>query len=316
MHLAIGERIEFHNKGVLAMLGRRIEGGKQVAHRGEPAAAPHGGNVPAIGNQRVGFDFLLLRHRYHKHLGGGLVVAEQHFLTFERPHLYGAALVGVRKPKVGAALRIGANGGAELKRAVVGRVAVKPSHPRRFLLVASRHTLNQFRHAQIVNLPHDFAVAAQRVDGVVDEEMRQVHIAHHRFLLPQVFRFLHTLNAAARNQKFLQCAAVEFVEGIALGNVFHRRRLASAAQVLGTKSAHYGFHHLAEHIVGDGRSAIFLVNDGFLGGGGAVGINGRVRPLVAVGESLVAQPAFAERGSGTPGSECRFQNSSVVGHIV
>lgn len=114
VHFSIGEGIKFHHKGVRAVAIGRIESGEHIAHRGEPAASPHGGNIPFIADVRVGFDFLFHADRHHRHLSGGFVVAKQHFLALQRPHLNHAAFVGAGKPKRATALRVGADSGAEL----------------------------------------------------------------------------------------------------------------------------------------------------------------------------------------------------------
>ena len=108
MHLAVGERVELDDEGVAAVGPRRVILGEQVAHRTEPAAVPHGGDVPARGDVGAGLEAMQGADGLDGQGALVAVVAHDDLATLERPHLDGAALAVAGVPEVRPQLRVGA----------------------------------------------------------------------------------------------------------------------------------------------------------------------------------------------------------------
>ena len=251
---------------------------------------PHGGDVPAGGHVGAVLHAVPQGGKHYRECALTAVVAHDHLAALEGPHLDGSAFAVGRVPEVCPMLRVGTEAGGEIGLSLLCAIGVKPPDPCCLTGIVGRHASQQLRDVQVMQLPDEFTVPAAGVIHCVQEHARHVHVLHlHLVALPGLCACFHTLETASRNQEFLEGAAVEFVQF-----VVHRRLgphsvvALTVADVFRAESPHDGFHHFADQVVGDACTA--LVGEVLaLGHHSTLVVAHEVAPLVAVGESLVAQ---------------------------
>ena len=294
MYLAVGERVELDDKRVVAMGPRRVILGQQVAHGAEPAAMPHGGDVPA--GTHLGVALVALCHAGGNDAERALlaVVAHDDLAALEGPHLDGAALAVAGVPEVASLLRVGSQMGGEVGQPRVHAVAVEPPHPCRLALIAAGDAAQQLGDVQVMQLPDEFAVPGPGVVHRVDKQAVDVHVVNPGVLSAAgLLGRLDALDAAARDEKLLQGAAVELVKFVVDAALRRDRRGLVMLDVLAAEAPHDGLDQLADQVVGDAFTA--LIGHVFaLGHHPSRVVLDQVAPLVTIGEPLVAEPGLAQ----------------------
>ena len=259
MHLAIGKWVELDAERVAPVSPGRVILRQQVAHRTEPPAVPHGGDVPAGSHLRTVLQAVC-------HVGGfdgeralTAVVADDHFAALEGPYLDGAALAVTRVPEVSPQLGVGTQTGGEVGTALLGTVGIEPPHPCRLALVAASHAAQQLGDVQVMQLPDEFAVPRAGVLNRIDKQLVDIHVPyHHPVAVAGLMIGVDALDAAARDEEFLQGTAVKFVKLVIAAGARQGRIpcLVFMLDVLAPEAPHDCLDQLADEVVGDILAAL------------------------------------------------------------
>lgn len=114
------------------------------------------------------------------------------------------------------------------------------------------------------------------------------------------------LNATPRDEKFLECSAIEFVELIL--RIYLGGRSIVAPRVVATKSPNDTLHHLSHHVVGD-RFLAHFSDFASLGNGVTLKVESEVVPLTAISEIFVSSARFTQFGASHPCIVGRLKHS-------